>query len=131
MSVEREAYAELKAIYHKSKKRGKRTPDIYKQEKVLSKLVEEAQSYVPPELFPRRAIYPWKICLPLSIIYWSFDNRLNSFCNLQALSNANEDEEEANFWIYEANEWDGKIHWMERKIDELINDMDEPPPPDR
>ena len=61
MSEEREAYAELKAIYHKSEKRLKRAPDIYKQEKVLSKLVEEAQSYVLPKLSPLQTIYSWKI----------------------------------------------------------------------
>jgi hypothetical protein len=54
---------------------------------------------------------------------------LSDFCRAQAVND--EDEDKQLWWLKQSNYWDEKNERLSRELDEVMEDITEPPPPDR
>ncbi|KAF7172085.1 hypothetical protein CNMCM5623_004362 [Aspergillus felis] len=54
---------------------------------------------------------------------------LSDFCGTQAVDD--EDEDKRLWWLRQSNYWNEKNERLDRELDEVMEDITEPPPPDR
>ncbi|KAF7173662.1 hypothetical protein CNMCM5623_005895 [Aspergillus felis] len=61
--------------------------------------------------------------------YDELKQNLSDFCGIQAVDN--EDDDKQVWWPKQTNYWNEKYERLDRELDEVMEAISEPPPPDR